>query len=112
MGILVGYEQEVQLFVGEDRCFQNYTTFHGRFAESASQVRKPTSAAAVPNQAGSSELRPPAERHSMAPGHVTPAAVAPLIALENEMLNMISALHLAFRRLASKSKASASPSAV
>lgn len=103
------------LFVREDHCFQNYTTFHGRFAESASQVRKPTSAAAVPNQAQSSELRPPAESHSMAPGHVAPAAVAPLIALENEMINMISTLHLAFRRLASKSKTFVSlpaPSAV
>lgn len=41
----------------------------------------------------------------MAVGHVTQAAVAPLIAFENEMINMISTLHLVFRKLASKSKA-------
>lgn len=55
------------------------------------------------SQSGS-ELRPPAESRSMAAGHITQAAVAPLFALENEMINMISTLHLAFRRLASKSK--------
>lgn len=40
----------------------------------------------------------------MAAGHVTRAAVAPLIALENEMINMISTLHLAFQKLFTKSK--------
>lgn len=105
MGNSVHYEQGVQCisatFVREDHWFQNSSTFHWRFAESAGQVRTNTSAiesAAVPNQAQSSGL------DSMAVGHITQAAGAPLIALENEMINMISTLHLAFRKLASKSK--------
>lgn len=51
-----------------------------------------------------SKFRPPAGSHSMAARHISQAAVAPLIALEHDMMSMISTLHLAFRKLASKSK--------
>lgn len=57
--------------------------------------------AADPNQAQSSGLL---LRASMAVGPITRAAVAPLMVFENELINMVSTLHLAFRKLASKSK--------
>lgn len=51
-----------------------------------------------------SKFRPPAGSRSMAAGHISQAAVAPLLALQHDMITMISTLHLAFRKLASKSK--------
>lgn len=55
-----------------------------------------------------SKFRPPAGSRSMAAGHISQAAVVPLIALEHDMITMISTLRLAFRKLASKSKSFAS----
>lgn len=74
-------------------------------AESVHQVHKHTSTIRKPaahNQGQSSGLLLGAA--AMAAGHLSQAAVAPLVALEHEVINMISTLHLAFRTLASKSK--------